>query len=93
MVAANERYSVWVSDFEAQQEEERFERVEAAVDEVTCKVVSRGVLDGVNWYVHTHEKVVRVWDVSSDAKQFHKIVELSVDVTAYLLKQCDQPCP
>lgn len=43
--------------------------------------------------VHTHEKVVRVWDVSSDAEQLHEVMKLSVDVAAYLLKQCDQLFP
>ena len=36
MVAANECDAVRVSYFEAEQEEEGFEGVEAAVDKVTC---------------------------------------------------------
>ena len=40
MVAANQGDSVWVSYFEAEKEEEGFERVEAAVYEVACTVIS-----------------------------------------------------
>ena len=36
VVPANQRYAVWVADFEAEEEQEGFERVEAAVDEVAC---------------------------------------------------------
>jgi len=40
MVASDECYSIGVSYFEAEKEEERFERVEAAVNEVACLKVS-----------------------------------------------------
>jgi hypothetical protein len=40
VVASNEGYSVWVSDFEAEKKEERFERIEAAVNEVACNMIS-----------------------------------------------------
>jgi hypothetical protein len=36
VVPANERYTVGVAYFEAEEEEEGFERVEAAVNEVAC---------------------------------------------------------
>ena len=39
VVAADQRYAVGVADFEAEEEEEGFERVEAAVNEVACGVV------------------------------------------------------
>lgn len=34
--------------------------------------------------MHTHEEVVRVWYVAANAEEFHEIVELPVDITAYL---------
>ena len=37
---------------------------------------------------HTHEEVIRVWHIAADTEQFHKIMELTVDVTANL-----QPSP
>jgi hypothetical protein len=40
VVAANQRDPVWVSYFEAEKEEERFERVETAVYEVACVIIS-----------------------------------------------------
>jgi hypothetical protein len=46
VVASNERYPVGVSYFEAEEEEERFERVEAAINEVAwdCQLSSCLVL-------------------------------------------------
>jgi hypothetical protein len=35
VVAPNERYAVGVADFEAEEKEEGFERIEAAVDEIS----------------------------------------------------------
>lgn len=32
----------------------------------------------------THEQVVGIWYIAADAEQFHQIVELAVNVTAYL---------
>lgn len=32
----------------------------------------------------THEQVVRVRDISADPKQLHEVVELAMDVAAYL---------
>lgn len=40
MVPSDECYAVWVSNFEAEEEEEGFERVEAAVNEVAWFRVS-----------------------------------------------------
>jgi len=40
VVAPDECYAVWVADFEAQEEEEGFERVEAAVDEVAWMLLA-----------------------------------------------------
>jgi hypothetical protein len=51
VVAANQCDSVWVSYFEAEEEEEGFERVEAAVYEVAWTVISflsaRGVVTAI----------------------------------------------
>ena len=32
----------------------------------------------------THEKIIGVWHISTHAKELHEIVELAMDVTAYL---------
>lgn len=40
VVAADQGYAVGVADFEAEEEEEGFKRVEAAVDKVACTTVS-----------------------------------------------------
>ena len=40
VVPADQRYAVGVADLEAEEEEEGFERVEAAVDEVACTNIS-----------------------------------------------------
>lgn len=32
----------------------------------------------------THEEVVCVWDVASHSKQLHQVVELAMNITAYL---------
>lgn len=66
MVAADEGHAVWVADFEAEEEEERFERVEAAVYEVAWFVLvehswdvineARAYQERGNWYrVHHHQ--------------------------------------
>lgn len=34
--------------------------------------------------LRTHEEIVRVGDVTADAEQLHQVVELAVDVAAYL---------
>jgi hypothetical protein len=34
--------------------------------------------------VHTHKQIVCIRDVSSDAEQLHQIMELAVDIAAYL---------
>jgi hypothetical protein len=34
VVPPDERYAIWIPDFEAEEKEERFERVETAVNEV-----------------------------------------------------------
>lgn len=39
--------------------------------------------------VHTHKEVVGVRHVSANTEQLHEVVELSVDVTAYLPELCD----
>jgi hypothetical protein len=33
---------------------------------------------------HTHEEIVCVRDVTADAEQLHQIVELAMDIAAYL---------
>jgi hypothetical protein len=38
VVAADQRYAVRVADFEAEEEEEGFERVEAAIDKVAYTI-------------------------------------------------------
>lgn len=40
VVAADQRYSVWVANFEAEEEEEGFEGVETAVNEVACTLLA-----------------------------------------------------
>ncbi len=33
---------------------------------------------------HTHEEIVCVWGIAANAEQFHQVVELAMDITAYL---------
>lgn len=65
VVASYQCDAIWIPDFEAEEEEEAFEGVEPAIDEIA------------------HEEVVGVWDVSADSEEFHQVVELSMDVSAY----------
>lgn len=32
----------------------------------------------------THKKVVRVWDVATNSKEFHQVVKLAMYIAAYL---------
>jgi len=66
VVAADERDAIWVAHLQAQQQQERLERVEAAIHKVA------------------HEQVVGLRHVAADAEELHQIMELAVDVTAYL---------
>jgi len=94
MVAANQCHAVRVAHLEAEEEEKGFDRVEAAVNKVACRWSANqtwqwdqptpGVgSDGVR-RAPTHKEVVCVWRVAADAEQLHQVVELSMDVTAYL---------
>jgi hypothetical protein len=40
--------------------------------------------DGRELWLFTHEKVVGVGDVATNAEELHEIMELAVDITAYL---------
>lgn len=82
MVAADEGNAIWVANLETQKEEERLERIEAAVDKVALELL-------VEWpkrlrNVLTHEQVVGVGNIATDAEQLHQIVKLAVYVTTYL---------
>jgi len=69
MVATDERYSVWVSYFEAEKEQERFERIEATVDKVTFVLVSRYYGQfSLTGFCPTHEEIICVGNVTADAK-------------------------
>lgn len=46
-------------------------------------LVSR-ILKAVEGERHTHEQIVGVWNVAADAKEFHEIMELPVNIAAYL---------
>lgn len=37
-----------------------------------------------SWTSLTHEKVIRVWHISTNAKQLHQIMKLAMNVAAYL---------
>lgn len=65
MVPPNERYPVWIPDFEAKEQEKGFERVETSVNEIA------------------HEEVICIRDIAANTKQFHQVVELTVDISAY----------
>jgi hypothetical protein len=65
VVTADEGYPIWIPDFEAEEQEKGFERVEPPIDEVA------------------HEEVIRVWNIAANAEEFHQVMELAVDVTAY----------
>ena len=41
---------------------------------------------GSSIYEVTHKKIVCIWTFSSDLKEFFQIIELTVDITAYLYK-------
>jgi hypothetical protein len=82
VVAADERDSVGVSYFETEEEEERLERVEAAVNKVACPFVSSS--DDASVVSHTHEEVVCVWDIAANAEQLHEVMKLTVNISAYL---------
>lgn len=43
--------------------------------------VSRGARRGK---AHTHEQVICVWNIAADAEELHQVVELAVDIAAYL---------
>jgi len=87
VVASDERYSIWVSDFEAKKQEERFERVKTAVNEVACIQSVRSSMARFGWL--THKEVVRVRYVSTDPEELHQVVELAMNITAYLATPCD----
>jgi len=87
MVASNERYSVWVTNFEAQKQEERFERVETAVNEVACILSVRKCMARFGWL--THKEVVRVRYVSTDPEELHQVVKLAMNITTYLTMPCN----
>lgn len=90
MVASNKRYPVWIPDFEAEEKEEGFERVEAAVNEVAWSWSALRPLRGA--VIHTHEQVVCVGYISANTEQLHEIMKLAVNIAAYLLSR-DQLCP
>ena len=66
VVAPDERDAVRVAHLEREQQQERLDAVEAAVDKVA------------------HEEVVRVGHVAAHLEQLLQVVELAVDVPAYL---------
>lgn len=65
VVTADERHAVWVADFEAEEEEEGFEGVETAVDEVAHEEVI-GVWDVAPNAKELHEVVKLAVDVAAD---------------------------
>ena len=65
MVASYECDSVWVADFEAEEEEEGFERVEATVDEVTHEKVV------CVWHIAAHsEQLHQVVELAVDVPAY-----------------------
>ena len=87
MVASDERYSVWVANFEAEKQEKRFERVKTAVNKVACIQSVRSSMAGFGWL--THKEVVRVRYVSTDPEELHQVVKLAMNITTYLATPCD----
>jgi hypothetical protein len=95
VVAPDKGHAVRIAHFEAEEEKKGLDRVEAAVDKVTwggdgCAVSggagsdARGVASVRGQASHTHKEIVGVWWVAADAKELHQVVELAVDVAAYL---------
>lgn len=89
VVASNKGHAIGVSNFEAQEQEEGFERVKATVDKVTCARTGSALSQQLACVLGgrmeaTHEEVIGVWHVATDAKQLHQVMELAVYVAAYL---------
>jgi len=89
VVAADEGHAVRVPHLEGEEEEERLDRVEAAVDVVTCArsasqlgrfCVSRREREGER----TEEEVVGVGALAADAEELEEVPELAMDVAADL---------
>ena len=86
MVTADERHSFGVADFEGEEEEERLDAVEAAVDKVACRATF-SAKTGLTNDRPTHEEIVRFWAWPADLEELHHVPKLAVYVPAYL-----QPC-
>jgi hypothetical protein len=90
MIATDEGDAVRVSDFEDEQEEECFDRVEATVDKVTWEGKGKGFniwqgrMKPRDKFVLTHEQVIRLGTPTSHSEQLQEIEELAVDVAADL---------
>ena len=98
MISTDQGHSVWVSDFETQEEKERFEGVETSVNEVACRhqlgsaiyVPIGSVLEKEESI--THEEVVCVGDVAANAEQLHQVMELAMNISTYLFTALVRCC-
>jgi len=88
MIAADECHAVGVSYFKAKKQEEGLERIETAIDKIAYAAVSIKNHRGKRTQERvrlTHEEIVGVGHVAAHPKQFHEVVELAVNVAAYLI--------
>lgn len=84
VVAADEVHALRVAEFEADEEGDRFDAEEAAVDVVAWK---EGIVRGGRWWDivvlawPTEEEVVGVWTIASNLEYLNHVEELAMNVS------------
>jgi len=82
MIASEDRNSGWVSYLEGNEKGNGFYRVVTPINVIACMQWSV-CFKGNGKTVYTHEEVVgiRIW--STDSEEFHQVVKLPMNVSAY----------
>jgi hypothetical protein len=80
MVASKDGDALRIADFEGDKKSDSLDRVISTIHIVSCERLLAKRVTGCGAGSRTHEEVVCVWVWTSDPKQLHQVMELTMDI-------------